>query len=204
MTSIPDGIQELDRRAVLATVDLAAHITPADLHRATPCAGWNLADLLGHLVAGHRGFAAAAASDPPDGDPLAGWRVEPLGDDPVATYTAAAHAVLAAFAADGVLGRTMLLPEISPTFRFPAPQAISFHFIDYVVHGWDLARALDLPFQPDPELLGPALTVARAVPNGPRRAEPGSMFDPALAAPDDAPALDQILAWLGRSPSWPD
>jgi uncharacterized protein (TIGR03086 family) len=202
MASIPDGIQELDRRAVLATVDLVAHVTTADLQRATPCAEWTLGDLLGHLVAQHRGFAAAAAPDPVED--LAAWRVEPLGDDPAATYAAAAHAVLDAFAADGVLDRTLLLPEISSTFRFPAAQAISFHFIDYVVHGWDVARALDVPFTPDPDLLEPALTVARAVPDGPRRKEPGSMFQPGLSVPDGMPALDEVLARLGRSPSWPN
>jgi len=63
----------------------------------------------------------------------------------VCTGVVYAEAVLAAFAADGVLKRRFALPEISTAFDFPAAQAISFHFIDYVVHGWDVARFGQLP-----------------------------------------------------------
>ena len=50
------------------------------------------------------------------------------------------------FAADDVLARTFALPEISATTEFPAPQAIAVHFLDYVVHGWDVARNLGEDF----------------------------------------------------------
>jgi uncharacterized protein (TIGR03086 family) len=194
---MPIDFVELDRRAVLATVDLTAGMVAADLDRATPCAEWTLGDLLAHLIAQHRGFAAAAGGsiDPAD------WAVRPVGTDPAGSYAQAAHAVLAAFAA---AGETMVLPELNPTFRFPAAQAISFHFIDYVVHGWDLARSLDLPYELEPELRGPAVEVAGSVPDGPRRAQPGALFRPRLPVGPDASELDRVLALLGRSPAWPD
>ena len=62
----------------------------------------------------------------------------------------AAGRVQAAFAADGVLDRDFTLPEIDPAATFPAGLAISFHFIDYVVHGWDVARTLGLDYQLEP------------------------------------------------------
>ena len=40
-----------------------------------------------------------------------------------------------------MLERGFSLPEIIPGAESRCP-AISFHFIDYVVHGWDVARAL--------------------------------------------------------------
>ncbi len=99
--------------------------------------------------------------------------------------------------------RGFALPEIIPDVQFPAAQAISFHFIDYVVHGWDVARALGLAYAPDPDLVRAALPVAAAVPEGERRLRPGAAFRPGLAVPADADPMDRILAMLGRSPRWP-
>ena len=111
--------------------------------------------------------------------------------------------MLEAFGADGVLDREFVLAEISPVLRFPAAQAISFHFIDYLVHGWDVARALGLTYQPEPDVLAAALPVAQAVPGGQARTRPGAAFAPEIAVTGPAGRLDEIVAMLGRSPSWP-
>jgi uncharacterized protein (TIGR03086 family) len=103
-----------------------------------------------------------------------------------------------------VLGREFALPEISPVLRFPAAQAISFHFVDYVVHGWDVARSLGRDFELAPALLDAALPVARAVPDGEPRRRGLMPFAPGVAAAADAGPLDQIVALLGRRPGWPD
>ncbi|MFD1498127.1 maleylpyruvate isomerase N-terminal domain-containing protein, partial [Streptosporangium lutulentum] len=76
-------VRELDRRAVLASVDLVATVAIEDLGRSTPCDGWTLADLLAHMTVQHHGFAAAAEGAGAD---LSVWRVEPLGDDAVSAY----------------------------------------------------------------------------------------------------------------------
>jgi uncharacterized protein (TIGR03086 family) len=149
------------------------------------------------MITQHYGFAAASRGE---GD-LALWKLRPLGDDPVADYRAAAEHVIAAFAADGVLERKFPLPEFSADFLFSGAQAISFHFIDYVVHSWDVAKTLGLPVDFDPALLDAALGVARAVPGGAARTEPGAAFAPPVTWPGDT-SLDQIVAALGRSPDW--
>jgi uncharacterized protein (TIGR03086 family) len=194
-------IRELNRRAVLGSVAIVAGVTPGDLDRATPCAGWTLAGLLAHMIGQHDGFAAAARGEGAD---LAVWAPRPVRADPAAEYQAAAEHVIAAFAEPDVLDRTFALPEILPGFAFPAPQAISFHFIDYVVHAWDVARSLGVSYDPDADLVQAALPVAQAVPGGSSRLRPGAAFAPAIAPPEDTPRLGQILATLGRSPSWPD
>jgi uncharacterized protein (TIGR03086 family) len=199
----PDLI-ELDATAVRASVDLVAQLAPADLTRPTPCAGWTLYGLLAHMATQHYGFAAAAAGQ----ERLGPWRLRRLGPDPVQDYRAAAETVLAAFAADGVLGREFTLPEFTPRQRFTAAQAISFHFIDYVVHSWDVARALGLPVSFGPGLLAAAQGVASEVPGGEARLRPGAAFAPAVPLPGPGEGrgdggLDEIVALLGRSPAWP-
>jgi uncharacterized protein (TIGR03086 family) len=194
-TNFTVDIVSLDAQAVRASADLAAQMTAQDLARPTPCADWTLHGLLRHMIAQHHGFAAAAGGD---GD-LARWRIRPLGDDPVAAYRAAAERVISAFAGAGVLDRKFPLPEIAQGVMFPARQAISFHFVDYVVHSWDVARTLGLPVDLSPSLLDVALTVAQVVPGGDARLAPGAAFAPSVAWSGGS-RLDQIVATLGRSP----
>lgn len=190
-------IVALDAEAVRISVDLVARAGPADMARPTPCADWTLHGLITHMAAQHYGFAAAAAGD---GDP-ARWRPRRLGNDPVVDYRVAAETVLAAFAAEGVPDRQFTLPEFSAGTEFPGRQAISFHFVDYVVHSWDVAKALGLTVEFSPGLLDVALRVAEAVPGGESRRVPGAAFAPAVAGPGGS-TLDRIVAILGRTPGW--
>jgi uncharacterized protein (TIGR03086 family) len=193
------GIVDLDARVVKATVSLVKQAGLTDLDRPTPCAGWNLDDLIAHMTAQHYGWIAAAVGHGAD---LSVWQPGPPVADPIGEYAEASRRVLDAFAADGVLDRQFALAEISPVLRFPAAQAISFHFIDYLVHGWDVARSLGADYQPEPDLLAAALPVAQAVPGGEARKRDGAAFAPEVAVPEQAGLLDQILAMLGRDPSW--
>jgi Mycothiol maleylpyruvate isomerase N-terminal domain len=52
---------DLHRRAVQAT--LAALDGPVDLSAATPCAGWDVGDLLAHMTVQQHGFARAVAGE---------------------------------------------------------------------------------------------------------------------------------------------
>ncbi|MFF0492820.1 TIGR03086 family metal-binding protein [Nocardia sp. NPDC003482] len=193
-------IRDLNRRAVDYSVEIVAHAKPDDLDRPTPCSAWNLRDLLSHMTAQHRGFAAAARGEGAD---LAVWQPTPLGDDPVADYAAAATEVTTAYASPDVLTRDFALPEFAEGFTAPGHQAIGFHFIDYVVHGWDVARALDLDYHLPPALADEALRIALAVPDNEYRHIPNAPFAPALPTPTPADPLTRILTALGRSPHWP-
>jgi uncharacterized protein (TIGR03086 family) len=188
----------LDARAVRASVQIASQASAADLSRPTPCSDWTLGELLAHMTAQHEGFAAAAAGDGAD---LVHWQTGAPVADPVGEYAAAAERVTAAFAAAGVLAGEFVLPEISPKLRFPAAEAIGFHFVDYVVHGWDVARALGRGYDLEPDVLAAALPIAQAVPDGERRRRPGAPFAPRAAASSSGP-LGQIVALLGRRPDW--
>ncbi|MFI6046209.1 TIGR03086 family metal-binding protein [Nocardia sp. NPDC051321] len=187
----------LNAQAVRTSIDLVEQMISADLSKPTPCADWTLHGLLTHMIAQHYGFAAASRGD---GDPAL-WKPRPLGADPVASYRAAAEHVLAAFAEPGVLDRTFPLAEFSAGYEFSGAQAVSFHFIDYVVHSWDVAKTLGLPVHFDADVVEAALPVAQAVPGGDIRLAPGAAFGPEVAwSTEDR--LDQIIAMLGRSPEW--
>jgi uncharacterized protein (TIGR03086 family) len=191
------------RIAVSASVDVVNGVKSDDLARPTPCAGWNLTDLLAHMTVQHRGFAAAARGHGVDTsvwDPATVTEI--VVADPAAAYAAAAADVLDAFAADGVLEASFALPEFGPGATFPGEMAIGFHFVDYVVHGWDVARTIGAAFQLPREVVAAVLPLALAVPDGDFRNDEAVPFRPAV--PTDGPAsdLDRILSHLGRSPAW--
>src|SRR5580700_10244844 len=182
----------LDARAVRASVRVVSQASVADLARPTPCADWRLAELLAHMTAQHNGFAAAAAGD---GGDLVHWQTGAPVADLVGEYAAAAERVIAAFAAAVAPAGKFVLPEIRPELPFPAVEAIGFHFVDYVVHGWDVARTLGLGYDLDSYVLAAALPIAQSVPDGERRRRPGAAFAPGVAVTGGG-VLDDIVALL--------
>ncbi|MFD5505931.1 TIGR03086 family metal-binding protein [Streptomyces sp. NPDC127061] len=194
-----EKVRELDRRAVLRSAEIVALARDDQWDAPTPCGGWSLRRLLAHMAAQHLGFAAAAGGGPVD---EAVWQETPL-DDPRRAYADSVDRVLDAFAADGVLDRTVVLPWIHPTMTFAAPRAIGFHLVDYVVHGWDVAASLGIQAAYDEDLVLAAAEVARKeVPSGPSRERPGASFRPAVELAGPASAEDRLLAALGRDPWW--
>jgi uncharacterized protein (TIGR03086 family) len=203
MLTISADVLPRHRTAVQASVDLVDGLTPGDLTKPTPCAGWTLADLLSHMTVQHRGFAAAARGR---GGDVTVWDPATVADDvsadPAGVYRAAARDVLDAFAVGGVMDVTFALPEFGPQATFPGSMAIGFHFVDYVVHGWDVARSRGVDFRLPDHVVAAALPLALAVPDGEFRAVDGSPFARAIPAAEPLSDIDRILTHLGRCPSW--
>lgn len=193
-----DDPREFHRRAIDASRDVVGRVQAADLARPTPCVGWSLIDLLAHMTAQHHGFAAAAGGH---GDDPAAWSLPAAGVDPVQAYVSACDVVVEAFARPGVLEARFALPEISETLTFSGRRAIGFHLVDYVAHGWDVARTIDVPFRVDEQVERAALDVALAVPDDDTRLAPRAAFAPSRPVPDGASTMDRILALLGRDPA---
>jgi uncharacterized protein (TIGR03086 family) len=192
----------LHRVAVLQSIDIVNTVRQHDLTAPTPCDGWNLLALLAHMTVQHRGFAAAARGSGAD---LELWRVESVMDavraDPAGAYAAAAHDVLDAFDADGTADASFALPEFGEGAAFPGDIAMGFHFVDYVVHGWDVAASLGAPYELPAEVVAAVLPLALAVPDGDFREIGGAPFARALE-PSSADDLGRILRHLGRNPDW--
>jgi len=133
------------------------------------------------------------------------WRVESVMDavraDPAGAYAAAAHDVLEAFAAEGTADAQFALPEFGEGAAFPGDIAMGFHFVDYVVHGWDIAASLGVRYEPPAEVVAAVLPLALAVPDGDFRDADAVPFARALE-PSGADDLGRILRHLGRNPDW--
>lgn len=182
-----------------ATVEIVGKISSEALERPTPCSGWTVRDLLEHQVAQNHGFAFAASGERSE---LDRWAPRPIGDDHVAVYTESAAAVLDAFDEPDVLERDFWLPEIREGAPIPAKLAVGFLFVDCVVHGWDLAKAIGVPPNVDSDLAEAALPIAEAVPDTADSRGPGKAFYSGVAVALHARPLDRVVAVLGRSPGW--
>lgn len=160
-----------DTRAVLAAI-------PADRwDAATPCAEWSVRDVVRHLVEGLDFFAttvSGAAGSPPE--------------DLVAAYDDVTSRCLAAFAAPGALAAGHPFPGGRETGRVIATISLS----EAVVHGWDLATAAGVPYEPDPAAVATLSSFAA----GPK--VEGLFADP-VPAPAGAPPFVVLLAGLGRA-----
>lgn len=202
MHTIEADPRTFHRVAVLRSIEAVDAVRTSDLNRPTPCAEWTLADLLAHMTVQHHGFAAAARGNGAD---EAVWQVATVVDDvradPAGTYAAAAHDVLDAFAADGITETTFALPEFGPDATFPGALAIGFHFVDYAVHGWDVAASMGMPYQLPDDAVTALLPLVMGIPDGDLRDSAVSPFDRAV---DAAAATDfeKVLLHLGRRPNW--
>ncbi|MGH3239115.1 MAG: TIGR03086 family metal-binding protein [Spirillospora sp.] len=192
---ITSDFRPLDRKASELYLSTVARVKPDALTLPTPCRDWTLYGLLRHQVSQDEGFAAAAHGD---GGRLSNWRSGDLGDDPHAASRASADHVTRAFA-DVALDAQLVLPEIGEGGAFPAALAISFHFVDLVVHAWDVAATIDVPWEPTEELVDASLKVAAIVPDDGRG--PGESFAPKLDSAPDTDPEHRLLTLLGRSPA---
>lgn len=193
-------IVELHRRVMATSTDVVGTLSADQLERGTPCAGWSVRELLGHMIGQNYGFGAAA-SQRAGADAFAS---RPVGADPVGEYVRSAEFVVTAFAAPGLLERAVYLAEVRGGSEVAAATAVSFHLVDYVAHSWDLGVSIgSLPVFDD-EVLASALRIAEAVPDDANRTVPGAAFAPAVQidAGTAGTVLNRILALLGRDPSW--
>jgi uncharacterized protein (TIGR03086 family) len=192
-------IRELDRRALSYAEEIVARVGADRLTAPTPCPDWTLYGLLRHMVSLNEGFAAAARGGGAD---LSVWRNGRLGADPRAAFSESAKLAAAAFGEDGALEREFDLPEVRGGAAIPGSVAIGFHFVDAIVHAWDVAATIGVPWEPADDLAAAALAIAVRVPESPESRGPGLAFEPGVAVSPDVTDRARLLAVLGRSPAW--
>jgi uncharacterized protein (TIGR03086 family) len=175
-----NGVELLERTYELVRGPVAL-LDETMLERPTPCARWTAGELVDHLVDAINMFASATGASPvTEDDGL-----------PLVRFEAAARRSLAAWRDTG---EDTSIPL--PFGVFPAPVARGINQLDSLVHGWDLAAALGIPFEIPDDLAEAALTTAQiSVP--PSR---GHVFDVEVEPPTERPA-DRLIAFTGRDPS---
>lgn len=178
-----------------ATFTAVVDAVPDDrLAAPTPCADYDVAALVGHLL--HWGPSLVGAAEkvvvpPPEGpeapaDP-ATWRSD-----------LAAHVdrLVAAWSRPEAWEGTT---HMGGPMEMPADLVGGMVVGELVVHGWDLARATGQhPAWDDDLLVWLAAEVARTADVGRQM----GVYGPEVAVPADAPPLDRALALTGRDPAW--
>jgi uncharacterized protein (TIGR03086 family) len=181
---------DLDRRALAATGVHVAAVAPGDLARPTPCAEWDVRALLNHVLGNNDLYARAVSGEAVDWSERERDRV---GDDPAAVFAASADVITAA------LGAADLDAAVAfPFGRLPAAQAIAVHFVDVLVHGWDLAMALGRDASLDPRLASAALDIVAFYP--PELFGTPAYFAEQRPSPHGAPPDVRLVSALGRTP----
>lgn len=180
---------DLDRRALDVTGAFVRKTAADQLGLPTPCSDWDVRALLDHVVGGNDLYATAAAGTAVDWDERNRRRT---GDDVVADYERSAAQVTAAFAAAD--------PATELSFPFgvlPVEHAVAVHFVDVLVHGWDLAVAIGQdPALPD-DLSEAALAIVGTYPPD-VWGTPAFFAERIEAAPDDPPYV-RLVKLVGRA-----
>lgn len=179
------------QRALLATGHIVAGVRPEQLADPTPCRDWDVRLLLNHIIGGNHTFAEVARGGRPD---PSGVMEDYTRPNPGANYLTSAEAVLAAWAEPGAMTRKVHMPFGD----IPGSAAVSIHFLDIVVHGWDLARATGQDTTIDPDLAAEALDISRDL-LSPELRDIG-VFGPEVPASDDDPLHARLVAFMGRRP----
>jgi uncharacterized protein (TIGR03086 family) len=181
------------RTAFDATEAVIAGVEDGQLAAPTPCDEYDVRSLRDHIVGWLQMFEAWTNGRPWEGDADAYEAVDAPGE-----FRALADSALAGWEELGVdreiegMGSTL-----------PADFVLSMMITEYTVHGWDLARATG-----QEEVLSSAFTDAeleRILARGatmlsPEYRGPGKMFGDEVEVPDDAPAIDRLVAFFGRTP----
>jgi len=162
----------------------------------TPCADWDVRDLLNHII-GTLWLADGLFADReprymmvPGGLPS----TDLVGDDPVAAYAEASSAALAAAGAGDNLTRV----HVTPLGEMPGPVLAGFTTLDILMHGWDLSKATGQPADLDGRLAAHALRFAEQTLATPESR--GSRIAPPVAIDADASVTMRLAAFLGRQP----
>src|SRR5271166_2386065 len=184
-------LAELHDKALDATGRLVIGVTTDQWNAATPCADWNVRELVNHLVSGNLWAAelGAGATIADVGDRLDG---DVLGDDPARAYDESARVASAVFHRPGAMDAPCAV-SYGPV---PGSVYAGHRFLDVLAHGWDLAVATGQDYALDPHLMQACRQIIEPQLEAFRSA---GALGPEVAVPAGASAQTRFLALLGRT-----
>jgi uncharacterized protein (TIGR03086 family) len=170
-------------------------VKPGQLHHPTPCTDWDIAQLRDHMVGWLSTFAAGFAD--PDGQaPRASLDGYEPPTDPAAEVRAAARTLTGAIRAGAATRPLRLGPS-----AMPGEMALNMILWEYLMHGWDLARATGQDWRPSARAAEESLSFAPAMLTEDYQGD-GKPFGKPVPVPANAPPLDRLLGLSGRDPGW--
>ncbi|MFE2553102.1 TIGR03086 family metal-binding protein [Streptomyces sp. NPDC059355] len=182
---------QLLEKALTHAAQLLGNVTPAQYGQPTPCDDFDVRALANHLVAGNPYYVVLAQGGAPE---FSLFAIDRIGErQPGEVYAEGAKEVLAAWQTPGALQRRMPLPGGGS-----GPRLADLHLLEAVLHGWDLATATGQDRAGDPDAVEAVFRTWYG--NHPDEIRPqAAMFGSSEAAPEDAPALDRLAAYFGRT-----
>jgi len=185
-------VVELHRRASEGFVRQVALVRSDQWGDPTPCEGWDVRELVNHVVGEERWTVPLLAGRTIEdvGDSLDG---DLLGDDPAAAAAHAARSAQNAVTEPVLRGATVQLSYGEES----AAEYVSQLAADHLIHGWDLAVAIGAEPQLDPEVVA---GVAAWFKDREELYRGGGAVGPRLEG--FSSATDSLLGAFGRDPSW--
>ena len=183
--SVRDPLDQL-RRSLTAVAALISGIRPDQWSAPTPCEQWDVHRVVEHLVGMNLVFAAMLAGERP---PRSGEGLR--SDELPQAFSDSAARLLDAFAEPGALDRSYTGPLGSAT----GSDRLKIRLYDLLAHGWDLAVATGQPAQLPDDAAEDVLGFVREQLSDDAR---NGRFGPPQTVPDDAPAIEQLVTFLGR------
>lgn len=173
------------------TGDVIAGVTDDRKDRPTPCPDYDVAALIDHIVGWVRAFEAGVHGRPVEGDPSR-YRV---GPDPAGEFRAAARSIVASWRDEGIDRKV----RMTSGGEIDGRMAFDMTLMEYMAHGWDLAVATGQPV-PYTEAEAAAVLERAEVTLPPQYRGEGMSFGEIVPVADHAPAVDRLVAFLGRDP----
>ena len=185
-------LPELHDHALTATRRYVAGVGANQWQGPSPCEGWDVRELVNHIVSGNFWAGALARGQTIEdvGDRLDG---DILGDDAAAAYDESARAASEAFHAPGA----MQAPCAVSYGPVPGEVYLGHRFIDVVVHGWDVAKATGQDTTMPDGLAAAAYEVVHGAFTDEQRK---GVFKPELEVGRHASPQEKLLAYTGRDP----
>jgi uncharacterized protein (TIGR03086 family) len=172
--------------AALGALQHVLHpIARDELSKSTPCSEYDVMKLTDHLLNSITLLGGAAGAELPERDTHDSVERQVIG---------AARPALDAWHRRGLDGTVTLASN-----ELPATFAPSILTLEFLVHGWDFAAATGHPMHVAESLAEYVLRLAKKVITPDGRATVG--FADPVAVPDDASALDRLIAFTGRDPA---
>jgi uncharacterized protein (TIGR03086 family) len=182
------------QRALDQTATIIAAIRPDQLGLPTPCVGWDVRELMRHVVVKDlRNFIVSAQGETAD------WQApaDELPADWTVVFRERADELLDIWrAAD--LDRPVIVPGGREA---PLRSRVDHQITELAMHDWDLVRATGQDYSLDPEITAHALAWSQQMLR-PEARGAGKAFGEEVAVPADAAAEDRLAGWFGRDPAW--
>ncbi len=172
-----------DTSQIIATVRYAQMFNP------TPCSEYDVKMLIKNTVRWTRFLGMAAAREPVSENYQSSEQ-----DNSAAPFYDAGRAAIKACGREGALDGEITMPL---TGKMPASTAYVINLLEFVVHGWDIAKATGQKTAIPEETATAALKSAKIIIQSGAREREKPAFGPEVSIPEGSSIGDHLIAFLG-------